>query len=110
MPTGKSLAHAAAAAELPAADPMSWRRAPRSPSFKISRREPECGSTFFKIIAEQRRADEIVGQVLVRGLSRLPQRLRPAIGIIVATAEPHQRQHFLTFRRAQPVDCVPQLL
>src|SRR5262249_1000579 len=105
MPTGKSLAHAAAAAELPAADPMSWRRDPRSPPLKTPRRDPECGSPFFKITAEQRGAAEIAGQVLSRGPSPLPQRLRPAIAIIVATAEPHQRQHFLTFRRAQPVDC-----
>src|SRR5712671_4565709 len=81
-----------------------------SPSLKILEREPQGRGSLFEVVAEKRRADKVIGQVLIRGVSRLPQRLGPALGIIVAAAEPHQREHFLALQNTEPVDCVPQLL
>src|SRR5580700_647378 len=81
-----------------------------SPSLEILEREPQDRGPLFEVVAEKRRADQIIGGIRNRGLDCLSQRLRPAVRIIVAAAEPHQREQFLPLGQAEPIDCVPQFL
>src|SRR2546423_1593499 len=79
-----------------------------SRSVEILERQPEGRGPLFEVIAEERRADQIIGDIRNRGFGGLSQRLWPALRVVVAAAEPHQREQFMTLGWAEPVDSVAQ--
>src|SRR5438477_12061056 len=81
-----------------------------SRSVEILQREPQGRGPLFEVIAEERRADQIIGDIRNRRFGGLSQRLWPALRVVVAAAEPHHREQLLTLGRAESVDRVAQLL
>jgi hypothetical protein len=65
------------------------RREPQAIALEILERKPELSESFFEIIAELRRTDQIFRNVLVAHVARLLARLGE--GLIFASAEPGQR-------------------
>src|SRR5207237_2279203 len=81
-----------------------------SRSVEILQREPQSRGPLFEVIAEERRADQIIGDIRNRRFGGLSQRLWPALRVVVAAAEPHQREQFMTLGWAAPVDGVAPFL